>query len=32
MSRFRVIAAFDLIDTELLLIGLVGGLAWALMS
>jgi hypothetical protein len=31
MSRFRVMAAFDLVDTELLIIGLVGGLAWAFM-
>lgn len=31
MSLFRVIPAFDLVDTELLLIGLVGGVAWALM-
>ncbi len=31
MSRFRVIASFDLVDTELMLIGIVGGLAWALL-
>jgi hypothetical protein len=31
MSLFRVIPAFDVVDTEVLLIGLFGGLAWALM-